>query len=188
MKRLLSFCAAALMSISVLAQYAVDTTSLSEPRLLKSKGCRIYVGEEKLNKNEAAAYFSDLGGKDRSADYLSYRKAYNTGVGLTIAGSVVAGAGFGLTLVGGVAALVTMPFVAIGGNTDLPDELSTLINIGGYSMLSGVAFLGAGIPLLCVYKKRIRNFVNDYNAQFSESEAHLSFGCQSSGIGFAYQF
>ena len=86
MKRLLSFCAAALMSISVFAQYAVDTTSLSEPRLLKSRGCRIYVGEEKLNKNEAAAYFSDLGGKDRSADYLSYRKAYNTGVGLTIAG------------------------------------------------------------------------------------------------------
>lgn len=191
MKRLLSVCVGMIMCLPIFAQYALDTTYMSDPLLLKSKGCRIYAGAERLDKNEAAAYFSHLNGMDRGADYLRYRRVYNAGIGLTVAGSVITAAGFGLTMVGGLAAFVTMPFVAIGGGTDMPDELLVFPRIGTYAMISGVAFLGAGVPLICVYKKRIRTLVSDYNSMASASPAstvELSFGSQPSGIGFALRF
>lgn len=193
MKRVLSFCIGIVVSMSAFAQYMQDTTALSDPVSLRSKGCRIYAGAERLNKREAAAYFADMNGTDKSADYLRYRRAYHAGVGLTVTGSVVVGTGLGLTVVGGIVALVTLPFAALGGESTMPDELFVVPKIGAYTTLAGVVFWAAGIPTLCVYKKRIRTLVSDYNAQSSmqqssPSKVELSFGGQPSGLGFALKF
>lgn len=170
------------------AQYAQEVPSSPDHVLLKLKGCRVYADGVRLNKHDAALYFADMNGVDRSKDYLRYRRAYNAGVGLTVTGSIIAGAGCGLTVVGGVVAFVVLPFAMLGEDESVPAELLIVPKIGGYTTLAGVAFLAAGIPTLCVYKSRIKGMVSDYNSAAKSPKVQLSFGGQPSGLGFALKF
>ena len=94
LKKIFMVCCIVTLTMTTYAQYA--------PQLVTMQGSRVYIGEEKLSKVEAAALFSDAGGVDLSQDYLKYRAGYNTGVGLTIGGSVLF-AGGTLTFVAGAA-------------------------------------------------------------------------------------
>lgn len=189
MKKLFSFCIGILFPMAAFAQYAPSASSLSDHELLRVRGTKIYAGPRYLHPEEAAGYFTDIYGADRSEDYIRYRRAYNAGIGLTVAGTVIAGTGVYITAAGSVVFVLTMPLVALSG--EFPEELETLPRVGGYTILAGAAFLAAGIPTLCVYKKRIRGIVADYNSQVtgrSSSGVELSFGGQSSGLGLALKF
>lgn len=189
MKKMFTLCIGILISMAAFAQYSPNATTFSDHELLRIRGSKIYAGPRYLHQEEAAGYFTDIYGVDRSEDYIRYRRAYNAGLGLTVTGSVIAGAGFGITAAGGIVILFTAPLAALAG--EFPEELKTMPKIGACTMLAGAAFLAAGIPTLCVYKKRMRGLVADYNSQAtgrSGSGVELSFGGQSSGVGLALKF
>ncbi|MBE6237983.1 MAG: hypothetical protein E7116_07535 [Bacteroidales bacterium] len=186
MKRLFLLSVTLLMALSASAQYvAADYQS---PMYMKAKGGRIFLDDEKLTRAEAAACFSDMDGVDCSSDYLRYRGAYNAGVGLTSAGAATAVVGTSIVVAGGVVALIVAPFAAIGGETELPRKVGLVPKLGGYMTLGGLAMLASGIPLICVYKKRIRTLAEEYNSIAANPRVTMSFGGQPSGIGFAIHF
>lgn len=186
MKRLFLLSVTLLVALSASAQYVV--ADYSSPVYMKAKGGRIFLDGEKLTRAEAAACFSGMDGVDRSTDYLRYRRVYNTGVGLTSAGAVTTVAGTSIAVAGGLVALIVAPFAAIGGATELPREVSQVPKLGGYMTLGGLAMLASGIPLISVYKKRIRTLAEEYNSIAANPRVTMSFGGQPSGIGFAIHF
>lgn len=165
------------------------------------KGSRVFMEGKRLTKSEAVSLFSDFHGADRSSEYLRYRSAYKTGLGLTVGGSVLT-LGGGFTFVTGVAVVVaggiTLPLFAIvdaGAGTDTTSEYSsevfgkanTILNVGLYAALGGVAMLASGIPTLCVYNSRLNHMEEDYNKAYL-IPIEVTFGPQRHGFGFALRF
>lgn len=166
--------------LSVSAQYVTYPTELS------TRGSTVYTGYEKLNRQEAAAMFSDMGGVDRSAEYLKYRSAYKAGLGLTIGGAAATAVGSVTFLTGIVAAVIAGIPAGMSGK-DMPCGIVATYVTGGTLACVGLASMIAGIPTLCVYKSRIKGMVSDYN-DMNQSRTQLTFGGQSNGLGFALNF
>lgn len=195
LKKIFMVCCFVTLTMTTYAQYA--------PQLVTMQGSRVYIGEEKLSKVEAAALFSDAGGVDLSQDYLKYRAGYNTGVGLTIGGSVLF-AGGTLTFVAGAANAFTGGLLAFyvgladimtgGDQISTTDEIdpylnraNILINVGGYSILTGLVLCASGIPTLCVYKNRLGDLEYEYNKTVT-SPIEVTVGGQNHGFGLAINF
>ena len=185
MKKLLLAFAAMFITIAASAQYA-DNYYSNAKGVLTSRGSRVFMDGHRLEKNEAAACFSNLNGQDFSKDYLRYRSAYKAGVGLSIGGTAlfaVSGISFVITA---AATLVTAPLSALSGDS-LPPELKTSLVTSYFCTLAGAAATLTGIPLACVYRSRIKDMTSSYNRQHSHPVA-LSFGAQPSGIGVGLRF
>ena len=165
------------------------------------KGSRVFMEGKRLTKSEAVSLFSDFHGADRSSEYLRYRSAYKTGLGLTVGGSVLT-LGGGFTFVTGVAVVVaggiTLPLFAgvdVIAGTDTSSEYSseifgkanTILNVGLFATLGGVAMLASGIPTMCVYNSRLNHMEEDYN-KADVTPVEVTFGPQRHGIGFALRF
>ena len=180
MKRFYVICVGLLIAICASAQYVPGNSSL------ETKGSRVYADGVLLDKSAAASCFSNLGGADRSEDYLKYRSAYKAGLGLTIGGASAVAVGSVTALVGLAATVVVAPAAALGGK-EVPGKI-TGITIAGVSVMGiGVAALVAGIPTMSIYKKRIRDLSDSYNSQRKQG-AEVSFGGQSCGVGLALNF
>lgn len=165
------------------------------------KGSRVFMEGKRLTKSEAVSLFSDFHGADRSSEYLRYRSAYNTGLGLTVGGSMLTLGGGVTFLTGNIVAIVggiTLPIFAIvdaGAGTDTSSEYSseifgkanTILNVGLFATLGGVAMLASGIPTLCVYNSRLNHMEEDYNKAYL-IPIEVTFGPQRHGFGFALRF
>ena len=174
MKRHILFLFIVLMSVGAMAQSASDN-ALLEKKPIEIRGSRVYVGREKLDKSSAAAYFSSVNGVDRSRDYLKYRAGYKTGLGLTIGGASLAVVGLGSAFAGFVNALVD----GFAGRNTLGSEIAMYLGAG--SAVVGTACFIAGIPTICVYKKRLNRLERQYNTS-------LQIGTSSSGLSMAICF
>lgn len=192
MKRLLQ-----ILSL-ILVGYAASAQTYAPVEI---KGSRVFVEGKRLTKSEAVSLFSDFHGADRSSEYLRYRSAYKTGLGLTVGGSVLT-LGGGFTFVTGVAVVVaggiTLPLFAgvdVIAGTDTSSEYSseifgkanTILNVGLFATLGGIAMLASGIPTLCVYNSRLNHMEEDYNKAYL-IPIEVTFGPQRHGFGFALTF
>ena len=192
MKRLLQ-----ILSL-ILVGYAASAQTYAPVEI---KGSRVFMEGKRLTKSEAVSLFSDFHGTDRSSEYLRYRSAYKTGLGLTVGGSVLT-LGGGFTFVTGVAVVVaggiTLPLFAgvdVIAGTDTSSEYSseifgkanTILNVGLFATLGGVAMLASGIPTLCVYNSRLNHMEEDYNKAYL-IPLEVTFGPQRHGFGFALTF
>ena len=192
MKRLLQ-----ILSL-ILVGYAASAQTYTPVEI---KGSRVFMEGKRLTKSEAVSLFSDFHGADRSSEYLRYRSAYKTGLGLTVGGSVLT-LGGGFTFVTGVAVVVaggiTIPLFAgvdVIAGTDTSSEYSseifgkanTILNVGLFATLGGVAMLVSGIPTLCVYNSRLNHIEEDYNKAYL-IPIEVTFGPQRHGFGFALRF
>lgn len=192
MKRLLQ-----ILSL-ILVGYAASAQTYAPVEI---KGSRVFMEGKRLTKSEAVSLFSDFHGADRSSEYLRYRSAYKTGLGLTVGGSVLT-LGGGFTFVTGVAVVVaggiTIPLFAgvdVIAGTDTSSEYSseifgkanTILNVGLFATLGGIAMLASGIPTLCVYNSRLNHMEEDYNKAYL-IPIEVTFGPQRHGFGFALTF
>lgn len=197
MKRLIVLLTFLSVAVAASAQYAPAQLVPS----ITIKGSRVFAGDQKLSRSEAVALFSDVQGVDRSAEYLRYRSAYKTGLGLTIGGSVLT-VGGGVSFVGGLALAVaggiTIPLFAgidVVAGTDSTSEYSSevfgkaniMLNVGLFATLGGMAMLASGIPTMSVYNSRLNRIEADYNKSV-QTPVELTFGPQRHGFGFAMTF
>ena len=101
---------------------------------------------------------SDINGMDMSDDYLKYRKGYKAGLGMTIGGASLALVGAAGTV---TSVLLALPYAFAG-------KESTMLDVAlGTSMVcavGGIAVMIAGIPTLCVYKKRLNGLETEISA------------------------
>lgn len=122
------------------------------------KGSRVFQSGEKLSKEEAVLLMSDINGMDMSDDYLKYRKGYKAGLGMTIGGASLALVGAAGTV---TSVLLALPYAFAG-------KESTMLDVAlGTSMVcavGGIAVMIAGIPTLCVYKKRLNGLETEISA------------------------
>lgn len=185
MKKMLLVFAAMFITVAASAQYA-DNYDGAANHVLSSRGSRIFMDGNRLEKNEAAACFSNFNGYDRSDDYLRYRAGYKAGVGLSVGGALLFSVSGMTFVVTATTALVVGPFAALADES-LPTELRNAF-VASYCMtLVGAAATLTGIPLACVYRSRIKDMTSSYNRQHSHPVA-LSFGAQPSGIGVGLRF
>lgn len=183
------------MAATAFAQYA-------ETSIPVLKGSRVYVDGEKIPHEEVMAYLVseyDFSVADR---WAANRRAYKTGLGLTIAGTSLAFCS-GVVFTGGILAAagtaVSIPLLGtigiIAGNMKpVTDNINNgmsaadkLITVGGCGALASLAMIASGIPTLCVYKKRLNSTFNEYMSGIS-SDAYMAFGPTGNGIGLALNF
>lgn len=195
MKRLFLLIICSLMAATAFAQYA-------ETSIPVLKGSRVYVDGEKIPHEEVMAYLVseyDFSVADR---WAANRRAYKTGLGLTIAGTSLAFCS-GVVFTGGILAAagtaVSIPLLGtigiIAGNMKpVTDNINNgmsaadkLITVGGCGALASLAMIASGIPTLCVYKKRLNSTFNEYMSGIS-SDAYMAFGPTGNGIGLALNF
>ena len=185
MKKMLLVFAAMFITVAASAQYA-DNYDGAANHVLSSRGSRIFMDGYRLEKNEAAACFSNLHGYDRSSDYLKYRAAYKAGVGLSVGGPVLFAVSGFTYLMTAATALVTAPFAGLA-DENIIEEFKEPLVVSFCMTLVGAAATLTGIPLACVYRSRIKDMTSSYNRQHSHPVA-LSFGAQPSGIGVGLRF
>ena len=183
------------MTIAASAQYAVQNVPVL-------KGSRVFVDGEKISNEAVVAYLVSAYDDSVADSWTKNRTAYKTGLGLTIAGSAITWCGslaFTVGLVIGAGTLITVPILGMIG---LPtgnmkpagdywhngmSSADIMINIGGYSILTGLAMLASGIPVMCVYKKRLNAIFQEYGPGLA-SDINLSFGPTANGFGLALNF
>ena len=162
------------------AQYAYPTE-------ITSRGSKILVQGEKLTPDQATAMFTMVGGAEMGQDYLSYRKGYKVGVGLSVGGASMTVVGSATFLTGLIAGLVINLPASIAGE-EPPVWPDVLIYAGGGAAVSGAAMMLAGIPTACVYRHRIKKVTAEYNSTVTSSKPVVTFSPARSGIGIAMNF
>lgn len=195
MKRLLILLLCSFMTIGAAAQYAVQNVPVL-------KGSRVFMEGEKIPNEAVAAYLASTYDDSVAEDWTKNRNAYKTGLGLTIAGSSVIWCGslvFTAGLIAGAGTLITIPILGVGGVIvgdmepagDYLDKgmsaAELMINIGGCTALTGLAMLASGIPVMCVYKKKLNNMFQEYGSGLTY-DVGLTFGPTNHGVGFALNF
>lgn len=127
---------------------------------------KVYYGGRELQNYE----MSNLLPRDLCRSINGGKTMYRHGKNLIIAGSVLEASAIALFITGIV---IYEP---------LP------LTFGYLTAMSGIPCLGAGIPIFCVGKHRIRNAVTSYNASNGYSEFALNIGSTRNGIGLHLDF
>lgn len=174
MKRHFFFFVIVFMGINAMAQNNLSEKDFGN-KPIDIKGSRVFVEDFKLDKYSAASCFSSLNGIDKSSDYLKNRAGYKTGLGLTIGGASLAFAGSVTTLFGFIAGVSK----GLVGHETLGADIA--IGVGICSVFAGSACFVAGIPTVCVYKKRLNRLEKEYNTS-------LQLGTSSNGLSMALCF
>lgn len=195
MKKLLLLLIGCLISIGASAQYAVDDIDTL-------KGSRVFVDGEKVPNADFVAYLTSAYDDSVAEAWSRNRNAYKTGLGLTIAGSSLMFCGSLVFVTGFIAAagtLITVPILGLGGIVagdmqpagDYIDEgmsaAEKMITVGGSGALAGLAMMASGIPVMCVYKKKLNAQFQEYGSGFS-FDADLTVGLTANGFGLALNF
>ncbi len=195
MKKFIVLLAVSFVFLPLYAQYRpVDGT-------LVSRGARVFAEGRKLTKGEIDATLSMFSGDDGigyDVRWTRARRGYNAGIALTSIGSAVVlsgGIACGCGLLLFVAAGMTSPLYMFADgyeNLDSTLQQASYMMAGGLIVaLGGVAMLGAGIPLICVNKSRMKRIVNGYNMQYHERPLEpvtMNFGPTRNGIGLSLNF
>lgn len=164
------------------AQYAYS----NETAEIRSRGSKIFVGDEKLSKREAFELFNQVGGEEMGNDYLSYRRGYRVGVGLSVGGASLVAVGVPASMFSITYALAH-GFAAGFSGQEIPAEVDVAL-YGSFGVtLAGAAMMIAGIPTACVYRHRIKKLTNEYNSTMA-SKPIVTFSPARSGIGIAMNF
>ena len=158
----------------IVASTAVSNAQYAYPSEITSRGSKILVDGEKLDPQQAAALFSDLGGAQMGDDYLLNRKGYRTGVALSVTGASAMVLGTVTFYTGLIVGLAYALPGSIAGE-EIPSWPDAVIYTGAGLAISGAAALIAGIPTASVYRHRIKKAV-------------ASFSPARSGIGIAMNF
>ena len=188
MKRLILIWASLLIATAAFAQYHDGADEL-----MKMKKGSLWLGEEKITKENVQMVFSDAEYQER------WRKAnagYKTGLGLTIGGSALTAAGATLLGCFYVKSMIydTRSVWEVIFGQDIAAEIEDFrgektVTLSGEVMICvGIPVLLAGIPTLCVYNSRMKNLAEDYNASRKSPEVSLNFGNQQHGVGLALNF
>lgn len=157
MKRLLLLLSFVMMSLSASAQYAD----------LSIKRGRVYAGDELLTETQLLDLYSNVGGVDRTADYLDIARRYKVGKTMNTVGLVT----FGVSGITGVASLLGI-FINMGDKVKF--------NLCRASLCaSGILFWGGAITSIVGMKKK---------RKASEDLHNLTFGAQPGGLGLSLNF
>ena len=104
MKRLLLLLSFVMMSLSASAQYAD----------ISIKRGQVYAGDELLTETQLLDLYSNVGGVDRTADYLDIARRYKVGKTMNTVGLVT----FGVSGITGVASLLGI-FINMGNTASM---------------------------------------------------------------------
>ena len=157
MKRLLLLLSFVMMSLSASAQYAD----------LSIKRGQVYAGDELLTETQLLDLYSNVGGVDRTADYLDIARRYKVGKTMNTVGLVT----FGVSGITGVASLLGI-FINMGDKVKF--------NLCRASLCaSGILFWGGAITSIVGTKKK---------RKASEDLRNLTLGVQPSGLGLSLNF
>ena len=147
------------MSLSASAQYA-DTD-------LSIKRGQVYAGDELLTETQLLDLYSNVGGVDRTADYLDIARRYEVGKTMNTVGLVT----FGVSGITGVASLLGI-FINMGDKVKF--------NLCRASLCaSGILFWGGAITSIIGTKKK---------RKASEDLRNLTLGAQPGGLGLSLSF
>ena len=159
MKRLFLLLSFVIMSLSASAQYA-DTD-------LSIKRGQVYAGDELLTETQLLDLYSNVGGVDRTADYLDIARRYKVGKTMNTVGLVT----FGVSGITGVASLLGI-FINMGDKVKF--------NLCRASLCaSGILFWGGAITSIVGTKKK---------RKASEDLLNLTLGAQPGGLGLSLTF
>ena len=159
MKRLFLLLSFVIMSLSASAQYA-DTD-------LSIKRGQVYAGDELLTETQLLDLYSNVGGVDRTADYLDIARRYKVGKTMNTVGLVT----FGFSGITGVASLLGI-FINMGDKVKF--------NLCRASLCaSGILFWGGAITSIVGTKKK---------RKASEDLHNLTLGVQPGGLGLSLNF
>ena len=157
MKRLLLLLFFVMMSLSASAQYAD----------LSIKRGQVYAGDELLTETQLLELYSNVGGVDRTADYLDIARRYKVGKTMNTVGLVT----FGVSGITGVASLLGI-FINMGDKVKF--------NLCRASLCaSGILFWGGAITSIVGTKKK---------RKASEDLRNLTLGVQPGGLGLSLNF
>ena len=157
MKRFLLLLSFVMMSLSASAQYAD----------LSIKRGQVYAGDELLTETQLLDLYSNVGGVDRTADYLDIARRYKVGKTMNTVGLVT----FGVSGITGVASLLGI-FINMGDKVKF--------NLCRASLCaSGILFWGGAITSIVGTKKK---------RKASEDLHNLTFGAQPGGLGLSLNF
>ena len=157
MKKLLLLLSFVMMSLSASAQYAD----------LSIKRGQVYAGDELLTETQLLDLYSNVGGVDRTADYLDIARRYKVGKTMNTVGLVT----FGVSGITGVASL-------LGIFVNMSDKVK--FNLCRASLCaSGILFWGGAITSIVGTKKK---------RKASEDLHNLTFGAQPGGLGLSLNF
>lgn len=157
MKKLLLLLSFVMMSLSASAQYAD----------LSIKRGQVYAGDELLTETQLLDLYSNVGGVDRTADYLDIARRYKVGKTMNTVGLVT----FGVSGITGVASLLGI-FINMGDKVKF--------NLCRASLCaSGILFWGGAITSIVGTKKK---------RKASEDLHDLTFGAQPGGLGLSLNF
>ena len=159
MKRLTLILITIALSVAAHAQYADNE--------LRVKRGKVYSGEVRLTEAQTMDLFSNVGGVDRTADYMDIAHRYKVGKTMETVGLVT----FGVSGVAGVASLLGI-FIHMGNKT--------MFNVSRVSLCTcGVLFWGGAITSICGTTKK-RNANQDLR--------ELTLGVQQNGLGLSLRF
>ena len=157
MKKLLLLLSFVMMSLSASAQYAD----------LSIKRGQVYAGDELLTETQLLDLYSNVGGVDRTADYLDIARRYKVGKTMNTVGLVT----FGFSGITGVASL-------LGIFVNMSDKVK--FNLCRASLCaSGILFWGGAITSIVGTKKK---------RKASEDLRNLTLGVQPGGLGLSLNF
>ncbi len=134
-------------------------------KLMYSRG-KVYLNNQELRNYEMSTLLT----RNVCMSIYGGKKMYKHGRNLIIAGSLLEFSALVLFLNG------------IIDDSPLPLALARVTS------LSGIPCLGAGIPIYCVGKHRIRNAVASYNESNGYGEFALNIGSTRNGIGLHLNF
>ena len=165
-------------SVAASAQELSDVSSIVPGRLTYASG-HLYSNGIKLMDSEIE---NMLPGSSLKS-YLSGRKMYTAGEVLIIVGSVVEGAGIAMALAGSLELVKSF-------TNDQPYRLrhGAMVVTGEAAMFVGFGCLGAGIPLYCVGKHRIKKVGEEYNVSKGYPDVALKVGSTGNGFGLSLNF
>ena len=170
-----------------IASIAVSQAQYAYPTEISSRGGKIFAYGEKLEPTDAAQLLSEVGGLELGEDYLSYRKGYRTGVGLSVGGAAATVVG-ATTFYAGVifVFMVSVPTSLAGQEPPIWPE--AVMYAGGAMAVSGAALVVAGVPTACVYRHRIKKVTDEYNSTVTSQKPVATISPARSGIGIAINF
>lgn len=157
MKRLLLLLSFVIISLSASAQYAD----------LSIKRGQVYAGDELLTETQLLDLYSNVGGVDKTADYLDIARRYKVGKTMNTVGLVT----FGVSGITGVASLLGI-FINMGDKVKFNLRRASLC-------ASSILFWGGAITSIVGTKKQ---------RKASEDLRNLTLGVQPGGLGLSLNF